>query len=232
MRITWNWTDLCGPDDFVPLFRPGYVLSICAEMSIIRLPILFILLLTSTYYCGHLSNWITRTRRETYVLRCRITVTCALLIISIVQLIWETYELTESTVYPVENLVLVIQCFTWLVHTIYILFMRHQMGTSLRGPKIVIFAWILCFLSSIVSLRSSFTAFIESTFIPLLEVRLWFTVFNWMLQIFYLITLLFKEDSIRVRHVDRLRFLAQVSILIFKFVNLIFKFYFLLLTNY
>lgn len=213
MKVTWNWTELCGPDDFVPLFRPGYVLSICAEMAVIRLPILFILMLTSTYYCGHLSDWIIRTSRETNVLRCRIVIASMLSILPAFQLIWEVYDFTENQLYPIENLVLVIQCFTWLIHTTYIVCMRHHLGTSLRGSKIVIVAWVLCFLSSIESLRSTFIVFIDSTYVPILQVRLWFTLFNWMLQAFYLITMVFKEDTVRVRHVDRLRFLAQVNCL-------------------
>jgi len=211
MHFSWNWTDLCGPNDFDPLFRPGYVLSVCAEMTVIRLPILFILMLTSTYYCSHLSDWIIRTRRETNILCCRIVIASTLSILPAVQLILEVYEFTESKVYPVENLVLVIQCFTWIIHTIYIICIKRHLETSIRGPKIVIFAWILCFLSSIVSLRSTFITFIQSTYIPILQVRLWFAVFCWMLQMFYLITLFFKEDVVRIRHVDRLRFLAQVN---------------------
>lgn len=213
MKVTWNWTELCGPNDFDPLFRPDYVISICAEMAVIRLPILFILMLTSTYYCSNLSDWIIRTRRETNVLRCRIIVSSTLSILPAVQLIWEVYEFTENNVYPIENLVLVIQCFTWITHTIYIVCIQHHLGTSLRGPKVMIVAWVLCFLSSIVSLRSTYIAFIQSTYIPILQVRLWFTVFYWMLQMFYLITMFFKEDVVRIRHVDRLRFLAQVNVI-------------------
>lgn len=213
MQIIWNWTELCGPNDFIPLIRPNYVLSICAEISIIRLPILLILMFTSTYYCEHLSDWILRTRRETNVLRCRIVVTSMLSILPVVQLIWEVYYYTENSVYPIENLVLVIQCFTWFIHTLYIVCIQHHLGTSLRGPKIVIIAWTLCLLTSIVSLRNTFLVFIQSTYIPILQVRLWFTIFNWMLQMFYLITLFFKEDVVRIRHVDRLRFLAQVNLL-------------------
>lgn len=213
MHISWNWTELCGSNDFVPLFRPGYVMSICSEMTVIRLPVLFILLLTSSFYCGHLSNWIIRTRRETTILCCRIIIACISSILPAVQLIWEVYEFTENKVYPIENLVLVIQCFTWIIHTIYIICIHHYLGTSLRGPKIVIFAWILCFLSSIVSMRSTFITFTQSTYIPILQVRLWFTVFYWILQMFYLITLFFKEDVVRIRHIDRLRFLAQVNLL-------------------
>lgn len=212
MRVTWNWTELCGPNDFVPLLHPGYVLSICAEMSVVRLPILLILMLTSTYYCGCLSDWIIRTRRETNVLRCRITISSIMSILPAIQLIWEVYKFTENEIYPIESLVLIIQCFTWLIHTVYILCIRHHLGTSLRGPKVVIISWILCFLSSLISLRSTFIAFIQSEYIPILQVRLWFTVFNWMLQVFYLITLFFKEDVVRIRHVDRLRYLAQVNI--------------------
>lgn len=211
MKVTWNWTELCGPNDFVPLFRSGYVLSICAEMAVIRLPILLIFMLTSTYYCCHLSDWIIRTRRETNVLRCRIIIASMLSILPAFQLIWEVYEFIESQLYPIESLVLVIQCFTWLIHTLYIVCIRHHLGTSLRGSKVVILAWILCFLSSIISLRSTFIVFIESTYVTILQVRLWFTLFNWMLQAFYLITMFFKEDVVRIRHVDRLRFLAQVN---------------------
>ncbi|XP_060844608.1 ATP-binding cassette sub-family C member 10 [Rhopalosiphum padi] len=212
MKVTWNWTELCGPNDFVPLFRPGYVLSICAEMAVIRLPILFIFMLTSTYYCCHLSDWIIRTRRETNVLRCRIIIASMLSILPAFQLIWEVYEFTESQLYPIESLVLIIQCFTWLIHTLYIVCIRHHLGTSLRGSKVVIIAWVLCFLSSIISLRSTFIVFIESTYVTILQVRLWFTLFNWMLQAFYFITMFFKEDVVRIRHVDRLRFLAQQSL--------------------
>lgn len=213
MKVTWNWTELCGPNDFVPIFRPGYVLSICGEMAVIRLPILFIFLLTSTYYCAHLSDWIIRTRRETNVLCCRIIIGSMLSMLPAVQLILEVYEFTESQLYPIENLVLVIQCFTWLVHTLYIVCIRHHLGTSLRGSKVVIIAWFLCFLSSIISLHSTLVVFIESNYVPILQARLWFTLFNWMLQTFYFITLFFKEDTVRIRHVDRLRFLAQVNFL-------------------
>lgn len=212
MQVNWNWTELCGPNDFIPFFHPDYVLSICAEMSVVRLPILLIFMLTSTCYCGYLSDWIVRTRRETNVLRCRLIVTSILSILPAIQLIWEVYEFTENEIYPIENLVLVIQCFTWLIHTVYILCIMHHLGTSLRGPKIVIISWILCFFSSSVSLRNTVMVFIQNTYSPILQVRLWFTVFNWMLQVLYLITLFFKEDVVRIRHVDRLRYLAQVNI--------------------
>ncbi|XP_016655769.1 multidrug resistance-associated protein 7 isoform X4 [Acyrthosiphon pisum] len=212
MKVTWNWTELCGPNDFVPIFRPGYVLSICGEMAIIHLPILFIFLLTSTYYCAHLSDWIIRTRRETNVLRCRIIIASMLSMLPAVQLIWEVYKFTESQLYPIENLVLVIQCFTWFIHTLYIVCILHHLGTSLRGPRVVIIAWFLCFLSSIISLRSTLVVFIKSNYVPILQARLWFRLFNWMLQAFYFITMLFKEDTVRLRHVDRLRFPAQQSL--------------------
>lgn len=231
MHVYWNWTELCGPNDFVPLFRPGYVLSICAEMTVIRLPILFILMLMSSYYCAHLSDWIIRTRRENNILHCRIIISIVLAILPAVQLIWEVYEFTESKVYPIENLVLVIQCFTWIIHTIYIVCIQHHLGTSLRGPKIVILAWILCFLSSIVSLRSTYVTFIQSTYAPILQMRLWFTVFYWMLQMFYLITLFFKEDVVRIRHVDRLRFLAQVNHLFLDLINILMTFHHLISNN-
>jgi len=213
MKVTWNWTELCGPDDFVPIFRPGYVLSICGEMAVIRLPILFIFLLTSTYYCAHLSDWIIRTRRETNVLRCRIIIASMLSMSPVVRLIWEVYEFTKSQLYPIENLVLVIQCFTWFIHTLYIVCILNHLGTSLRGSKVVIIAWFLCFLSSIISLRSTLVVFIESNYVNILQARLWFTLFDWMLQVFYFITMLFKEDTVRIRHVDSLRFLAQVNLL-------------------
>lgn len=212
MQITWNWAELCGPNDFVPFFRPGYVLSICAEMSVIRLPILLILLLTSAYYCGHLSTWITRTRREIFVLRWRAVMSGGLSLSSIVQLIWEVYEFSEKRIYPIENLVLVIQCFTWLIHTLYILYMQHQLGENLRGPKIVIIAWVLSFFSSIFSLRSNYVAFSPPFITPIFQVRLWFTIINLVLHILYFITLFFKEDIVRIRQVNRLRFLAQVNL--------------------
>ncbi|CAI6363371.1 unnamed protein product [Macrosiphum euphorbiae] len=212
MKVTWNWTELCGPEDFVPIFRPGYVLSICGEMAVIRLPILFIFLLTSTYYCAHLSDWIIRTSRETNVLRCRIVIASMLSMLPAVQLIWEVYKFTETQLYPIENLVLVIQCFTWFIHTLYIVCILHNLGTSLRGSKVVTIAWFLCFLSSIISLRSTLVVFIESNYVPILHARLWFTLFNWMLQSFYFITMLFKEDTVRIRHVDRLSYLAQQSL--------------------
>lgn len=218
MKVNWNWTDICGPDDFVPLFHPGYVMSTCAEMSVIRLPILFTFMLTSTYYCKHMSDWIIRTRCETNVIRCRLTISSILSLLAAIQLIWEVYVFTENQVYPIENLVLVIQCITWLIHTVYILFIRHNLGTSLRGPKVVIIAWILCYLSSIESLRSTYITFIESTYKPILQVRLWFTLINWILQMLYLFTLFFKEDVLRIRHVDRLRFLAQVNYIFFVLV--------------
>lgn len=215
MQVTWNWTELCGPNDFVPIFRPGYVMSVCADMTIIRLPILLIFLLISAYYCGQqLSEWTLRTRREINVLRWRIIISSTLSILPAVQLIGEVYEFNESKLYPIENLVLVIQCFTWLSHTMYIFCVRHNLGISLRGSQVVIIAWILCFLSSIISLRSTFTAFVQSTYSPILQVRLWFTVFDWILQMFYLITMYFKEDNVRIRHADRLRFLAQVNALL------------------
>lgn len=214
MHVTWNWTELCGPNDFVPLIRPNYVLSVCAEMSVVRLPVLLLFMLTSTYYCGRLSDWIIRTRRETNVIRCRIVVASMMSILPAAQLIWEVYYYTKSSVYPIENLVLVIQCFTWFIHTLYIVCIRHHLGTSLRGPKIVIITWIFSLLNSTLSLRNTLLVFIQSAQnIPILEVRLWFSIVNWMLQIFYLITLSFKEDVVRIRHVDRLRFLAQVNLL-------------------
>lgn len=214
MQISWNWTELCGPNDFDPIFRSDYTMSICAEMSIIRLPILFVFMLTSTFYFDHMSNWIIRTRRETNILRCRIVIASFLTILPAIQFIWEIYVYTESSIYPIENIVLVIQCFTWLIHTLYIFCIKHNFGTNLRGSKVVIFAWILCFLSSIISLRNTYNTFIQSTYLPILQLRLWFTVYNCMLQMFYLITMFFKEDPVRIRHVDRLRYLAQVNITI------------------
>lgn len=211
MQINWNWLEICGPKDFVPIFHPGYVMSTCAEMLVIRLPILFIFMLASTYYCRKTSDWIVRTRRETNVLRCRLTISSILSLLAAIQLIWEVYVYTENQIYPIENLVLVIQCFTWLIHTVYVSFIRNNMGTSLRGSKVVIIAWILCYLSSIVSLRSIYIQFVESTYKPILQVRLWFTLFNWILQMLYLFTLFFREDIFRIRHNDRLRFLAQVK---------------------
>jgi len=215
MQVAWNWTELCGPNDFVPLFRPGYVLSVCAEMTVIRLPILFSFLLTSTYYCSNSSGWIFRTRRENNVLCCRIIISSILSILPVAQIILEIYKFSQ---YPIENLVLIIQCFTWLTHTIYILCLRHYLGTSIRGPTVMIISWVLCFLSSIVSLRSTFTVFIQSTYLPILQVRLWFTIFNWMLQMFYLLTMFFNEDFVRTRNGDRFRFLAQVNISIYYLV--------------
>ncbi|XP_050424570.1 ATP-binding cassette sub-family C member 10 isoform X2 [Adelges cooleyi] len=212
MFVTWNWTELCGPDDFVPIIRPGYVLSSCAEMSIIQLPVLFTFLLTSAYYCGNLTDWIVRTRRETYVLRFRTVVSGLLAVLPAFRLIWEAYKFTESRLYPVENLVLAIQCFTWIVHTFYVLCVRHRLGTSLSGRKSVLVSWALCFSSSTVSVWNGYKQFNENSDIPLLKERFWFRIIDMSLQICYLFTLFFRADVLRTRYVDRLRFLAQQSV--------------------
>ncbi|XP_050523511.1 ATP-binding cassette sub-family C member 10 [Daktulosphaira vitifoliae] len=212
MIVSWNWTELCGPDDFSPIFKFDYVISSCAEMSFIQLPILFIFLLTSTYHYGNLEEWIVRTKRELIILKFRTVISGSLAVLPAIRLLWQVYEFTESKIYPIENLLLAIQCFNWVVHTFYVICIMHRLGTSLLGRKLVLFVWILCFLTSNVSVWNSYVQYVQSPAYTLLEERFWFRVTDLSLQFCYLFTLLFRADILRNRHVDRLRFLAQQSV--------------------
>ena len=112
----------------------------------------------SAYYLGfQASQWFLRTPCQKYLLVTRSVVTLVTALLPIVQTT-TLYCLDQKTVTRRGEAALLsgaIQCFSWFLHLMYTYLLYHRLSLSIRGPKPIILAWVLCLLVNILQIHSS-----------------------------------------------------------------------------
>ena len=107
----------------------------------------------SAYYLGfQASQWFLRTSFQKYLLVTRSAVTLLTALLPIVQTT-SLYCLEREAVTRLGEAAILsgaIQCFSWFLHLMYTYLLYHRLSLSIRGPRPMIAAWMLCLLVNIV----------------------------------------------------------------------------------
>lgn len=234
-KFNWNWTEFCGSEEgFVPWdFRHNDV-GFCCQALCLHLPILSMIAITSSHYCGKLSDWVVRPSGDLCILRIRYMATLLLSFSPIIRS-WVELSSVKITLFPINHTLAAVECFAWLIHFIYILALRNRLGPSLRGPMFMNILWTLNYGLSFMTLRSQYIIYRESCFhttVPDYS-QLAFAVLRVALQTIYALTLLPSSSSHNgVSFYQPLNY--QVSkTTVFLFCTILYYFCFLLLSfNY
>ncbi|XP_067010232.2 ATP-binding cassette sub-family C member 10 [Anabrus simplex] len=154
----WDWKVMCGPDGFKLWSGKEHNLGLCFQELCLRMPVLVLLSLVSAYYCGRKSSYVVRNEQRVWYLFFRKLATSMLAAIPVIR-ICVAISTVPSSLYAVDYLVSVAECFTWSVHLCYIFTMKHHLVSHQRGSVFIYILWILTFVMEVISLRTYYTSY-------------------------------------------------------------------------
>lgn len=160
----WNWTEFCGTEEgFVVWDTLHDDIGFCCQALCLHLPVLSLIAIVSAHYCGKLSDWVVRPQRDMCILRIRYFMALMLSCTPIIRSCVEVSNL-QITLFPINHTLAAVESFAWLIHFVYILALRHRLGSSLRGPIFMNFLWTFNYALSFMTLRSYYIIYKETNF--------------------------------------------------------------------
>ncbi|XP_075224680.1 ATP-binding cassette sub-family C member 10 [Lycorma delicatula] len=190
----FNWTEFCGTEEgFVVWDTIHNDIGFCCQALCLHLPALSLIAIVSSHYCGKLTDWVVRPHRDMCILRIRY---CVALLLSCLPIVRSYVEVsnTRITLFPINHTLAAVESFSWFIHFIYILALRHRLGPSLRGPVFMNFIWMLNYALSFMTLRSYYIICKEINFYRT-NTPLTFAFIRVVLQTIYALTLIPSSSS-------------------------------------
>ncbi|KAG8228180.1 hypothetical protein J437_LFUL014415 [Ladona fulva] len=190
-RNDWTWKQLCGPSGFEVWESSMGDFGMCFEKIGLRFPVLALLAWISAYYCGNQRVWVARSHQQLLIITGR---SIAIFLLACIPIV---YIITSLAVEP-ESLALIdyvisgMECFTWLVHIVYVIALKSRLSISPRGPNSVIIIWMLNLIVACICLRSHSIRYYKQNFSHLLSLGV--SVSSLTLHISYAISLLPSEQ--------------------------------------
>lgn len=189
LNYHWNWTDFCGPEDFIVWDPVQKDIGQCFQSLCLQFPVLTMIALTSSWYCGKQADWVVRSKFEFNVIRFRYLVTLLLALVPIVRIYVEVNTF-GMTLLPVNYFLSAVQTLTWQVHFTYILALRYRLGFSICGPLPMCVLWTFNFVLSWITLWSNYLLHKDSINITAANIPFLYSLIVVILQCLYGLTLL------------------------------------------
>uniref|UniRef100_A0A1B6CRI6 ABC-type xenobiotic transporter n=1 Tax=Clastoptera arizonana TaxID=38151 RepID=A0A1B6CRI6_9HEMI len=197
----WNWTDFCGPKDNFIVWDPVQKnIGQCFQSLCLQFPILSLLAVISSWFCGKQTNWIVRSKIELNILNIRFIVTLLLFLLPIIRIYVEINNF-GLTILPINYFLSAVQALVWIVHAMYILVLRHRLGAGIRGPLIMNFVWTLNFFISLITLWSTYSMLkSSSSIVDIDNIPFLCSLIVVILQSLYLLTLIPSYSQIQTHY--------------------------------
>lgn len=191
----WDWNYLCGEEGFHIWSPQRHDFGICFQQLCLDIPAFFILAISSAYFFGVQSGFVTRGRIQTIAINIR----CILVLILTFLPLMQTYiELNESEqpINVISYFLTAAQGISWFTHFMYSLGLRKRLGKSPRGPISVCITWSAIFALTVVATRSHYLRYKYSFDVNYsIFLSYAFSIASLVIQICYAITLLPSEGS-------------------------------------
>lgn len=149
----WDWQEMCGPAGFIIWYRDRKDFGLCFQYLCIQIPLLILLAMLSSFYCGKPSLRIARSKKQKYLISLRCLVVTILAVIPIAEICLLIIKAPKSLHY-VDYLMKGTQTLSWFVHLGYCLALKSRLTLSPRGPILIALAWFLTLIGSCLSTRS------------------------------------------------------------------------------
>nr|XP_022903100.1 multidrug resistance-associated protein 7 [Onthophagus taurus] len=194
-RWHWEWESLCGPNGLNIWSPKTHDLGICFQQLCLQIPVLFLLAISSAYYFGrqtyHVQRGLLQLRAIT--LRSFIVFLLAFAPTLHVYIVINKWDVDKFTIFYFLSAV---QLLTWLIHLGYTFILRRRLGLSARGPLFIIFSWTIIAVLSAINLRSYALLYRASEHKSSgLKMAFGFSIFTFILHVFYGITLIPNEGE-------------------------------------
>ncbi|XP_046387603.1 ATP-binding cassette sub-family C member 10 [Ischnura elegans] len=185
------WKELCGPSGFTVWDPSKRDFGLCFQKVCLQFPSFALLAWVSAFYSGNQSIWVSRSSQQLLIINGRSVAVFLLAFLPVVNVV-------VSLAMAPENLAFIdyvnhgMQCFSWLIHFIYVLALKTRLSVSPRGPSLGIFVWLLNSVVSCIYLRSlAISDFRHSLSLTL---NLAFSISSVTLLISYALTLIPSEQ--------------------------------------
>ncbi|CAH0561097.1 unnamed protein product [Brassicogethes aeneus] len=186
----WNWTAMCGPDNFQIWSTRTHDLGLCFTQLCLEIPVLSLLAIISSYYYGKYIDFVSRGRLQLRAIKVRSFIVLMLAFLPLLQ-VYIDLNTNEQNITQVSYFLSAVQGICWFTHFLFQLGLRKRLGLSCRGPMPVCFLWSFLLVLSAISLRSHYLLY---KLLPNPEFKLslsfGFSFVYFVLQVFYAITLI------------------------------------------
>lgn len=209
--FSWDWKDFCG-DNFTIWNAKYKDLDVCFQYLCLDVPVLAILAIVSAYYygLGHLDT--RRCSKDKWILRFRYNITLALASLPAIQLYIEE-SMFPGILNPVDFLLGIVQCISWVVHFMFTFSMSYRHTKSLRGPVLLNVIWSTTYMLCFINVHSHFLI-VQNSYgdsLSLSQIPYIFSIINIVLLSCYLVTLLPNGSPCPPITFGNLSLQAQVS---------------------
>lgn len=187
----WNWTEFCGSE--FQIWSNDYEnLSLCFQITCLRIPILSLISIVSVYYSAAHLPPILRSNRERFVIHCRLWITGILAVLPVVKIV---ILLNFSKPLWIYNYMLsALEPFTWILHLCFLLSLKQRLGPTLRGPVLLGSLWTMYVCVYLVNVRTYFIMHMENSDSAQITIQLIISCLEAILLVIYILTLLPSED--------------------------------------
>lgn len=191
----WNWTALCGPDQFQIWSTHTHDLGLCFEQLALEIPVLSLLGVISSFYFGKQDGFVSRGRLQLAAIKMRSIVVLCLALLPILQ-VYIDINTTRGHIKHISFFLSAVQGICWFTHFLYLIGLKSRLGLSSRGPMVLCILWSFLFVLSAISLR---THYLINKYAPTPEFAMTlsfgFSFCYFILQVFYALTLIPSQGT-------------------------------------
>ncbi|CAH1956339.1 unnamed protein product [Acanthoscelides obtectus] len=154
----WVWEDLCGKEGFVIWSPQRHDFGLCFQQLSLHIPALFLLAISSAYYCGKHDNFVIRAKLQKLAVTSRCYVALLLTFLPLIQIYMDQYR-ANVRIQWIAYFLSAAQGIAWFTHFMYIRALRKRLCKSPRGPIFVCIVWSVLFALNVVSVRSHYLVY-------------------------------------------------------------------------
>ncbi|XP_071445342.1 ATP-binding cassette sub-family C member 10 [Hetaerina americana] len=185
------WKELCGTSEFTVWDSNKKDLGLCFQKVCLQFPSLALLACVSAFYSGNQRIWVSRSSQQLLIITGRSIAVLLLAFIPILN-VSVSLSMTPGNLAFIDYVIYGMQCFSWLIHFIYVLALKTRLSASPRGPSVAILVWMVNFAVICVNLRSH--AMLDYRHSLLYTINLAFSISSVTLLISYAFTLIPSEQ--------------------------------------
>nr|CAH7715442.1 unnamed protein product [Callosobruchus chinensis] len=151
----WIWEDLCGKEGFQIWSPQRHDFGLCFQQLCLHIPVLFLLAVSSAYYCGKHENFVIREKMQKLAVTSRCFVILLLTFLPLIQIYIDQYK-TNGKIKWIAYFLSATEGIAWFTHFLYTRALRKRLCKSPRGPIFICIVWSILFALTVVSVRSHY----------------------------------------------------------------------------
>ncbi|XP_018013126.1 ATP-binding cassette sub-family C member 10 [Hyalella azteca] len=154
----FNYTALCGTPS-LEIWNPHTrSLGLCFQKLCLNTPVFALLAVVSAYFIGKQSPYVMRNRQDTVVIYCRMILSCAMVLLSVLLEPLTLIFVADAKIFWVDVVSYGVQGLAWTVHLCYLMALKtRHFGSTMRGSVCVLMVWSLSVITAALFTHTCFS---------------------------------------------------------------------------